>query len=66
MVLPRRPPGRGLQDRAPRLILLEGGRPPVRHYAGLEGVIKPAIAWPSANEGRFFVPLLLSGAEIRR
>jgi hypothetical protein len=25
----------------PRLILLEGGRPPVRHYAGLEEVIKP-------------------------
>ena len=21
-----------------------GGRPPVRHYAGLEGVIKPALA----------------------
>jgi hypothetical protein len=37
---------------------LEGGRPPVRHYAGLEGVIKPAIACPSAHECRFFVPLL--------
>jgi len=33
----------GLQDQG-RLILLEGGRPPVRHYAGLEGVIKPALA----------------------
>ena len=57
MVLPA---GRhaGLARPGPRLILLEGGRPPVRHYAGLEGVIKPAIACPSANECRFFVPLL--------
>jgi enolase-like protein len=30
--------------------LLEGDRPPVRHYAGLVWVIKPAIACPSANE----------------
>jgi hypothetical protein len=40
------------------MTLLEGDRPPVRHYAGHEGVIKPAIACPSANECRFFVPLL--------
>jgi hypothetical protein len=32
------------------MTLLKSGRPPVRHYAGLEGVIKPAIACPSANE----------------
>ena len=38
---------------------LEGGRPPVRHYAGLGGVIKPAIACPSANECRFLVIVLL-------
>ena len=41
------------------MTLLKSGRPPVRHYAGLEGVIKPAIACPSANECRFFVPLQL-------
>jgi hypothetical protein len=48
----------GLARPGLRLIPLEGGRPPVRHYAGLERVIKPAIACPSANECRFFVPLL--------
>ena len=58
MVLPRRPPRRACKTR-PRLILLEGGRPPVRHYAGLEGVIKPAIACPSANECRLLVIVLL-------
>ena len=58
MVLPRRPPRRACKTR-PRQILLEGGRPPVRHYAGLGGVIKPAIACPSANECRFLVIVLL-------
>jgi hypothetical protein len=47
----------GSQDQARGDDLLEGDRPQVRHYAGLEGVIKPAIACPS-NECRFFVPLL--------
>ena len=37
------------------MTLLKSGRPPVSHYAGLEGVIKPAIACPAANESRFFV-----------
>jgi len=32
------------------MTLLKGDRPPVRHYAGLVWVIKPAIACPSANE----------------
>jgi dihydroorotase len=39
MVLPRRPPRRACKTRPEAMTLLEGGRPPVRHYAGLEGVI---------------------------
>jgi hypothetical protein len=38
------------------MTLRKSGRPPVRHYAGLEGVIKPATACPAANECRFFHP----------
>jgi len=57
MELPRRPPRRTCKTRPEAMTLLKSGRPPVRHYAGLEGVIKPAIACPSANECRFFVPL---------
>jgi hypothetical protein len=58
MVLPRRPLGRACKTKPEAMTLPQGGRPPLRHYAGLEGAIKPAIAGPSANECRFFVPLL--------
>src|SRR5436309_3949361 len=38
------------KTRPEAMTLLKGDRPPVRHYAGLVWVIKPAIACPSANE----------------
>jgi hypothetical protein len=47
----------GWQDQPEAMTLLEGDRPPVRHYAGLVGVINPAIACPPANEGRFSLQL---------
>jgi hypothetical protein len=58
MMLPRRPLRRAWKTKHEVMTLLEGDRPPLRHYAGLVEVIKPAIACPSANGCRFFVPLL--------
>jgi hypothetical protein len=55
MVLPRRPPRRACKTRPEAMTLLGDNRPPVRHYAGLVGVIKPAIACPpQANAASSF------------
>jgi hypothetical protein len=40
MELPRRPPRRTCKTRPEAMTLRKSGRPPVRHYAGLDGVIK--------------------------
>jgi hypothetical protein len=57
MELPRRPPRRICKTRPEAMTLLKSGRAPVRHYAGHEGVIKPALPAPrQTNAASSFCP----------